>query len=191
MYCNKIFLGIICFAALTTAAIGQTNATMPVAPPQPEARPADVSTLDGIIAALYDVISGPPEKKRDFDRMRSLFSPGAQMMAISPKRNGVRRFRPFSVDFYIERSAPLFAKSGFFEHEIGRHTDQYANLYQVFSSYESRFKTDDAKPFERGINSLQLVFDGKRFWITSILWQGEDSSHTPIPKRYLGRSGVR
>jgi hypothetical protein len=41
----------------------------------PAANPADVNSMDAIIAAVYDVISGPAGKKRNWDRMRSFSCP--------------------------------------------------------------------------------------------------------------------
>ena len=60
-------------------------------PATPAANPADVASLDSIIAALYDVISGPAGKKRDWDRMRSLFAPGARMIPTGPRPTGFGR----------------------------------------------------------------------------------------------------
>jgi hypothetical protein len=54
----------------------------------------------------------------------------------------------------------------------------------VFSTYEARQKADDPKPFMRGINSIQLFNDGKRWWVVSILWQSE-SPDNPLPEKYL------
>ena len=137
-------------------------------------RPEDVATLDSIIKALYDVISGPIGQKRDWDRMRSLFAPDARMGAAVPAKNGQVRYVGFDVEKYISMDDKYMTEKGFFEKERKRHVDTFGNITQVFSSYESRWKPEDPKPFERGINSLQLVNDGKRWWITAILWQGED-----------------
>ena len=87
-------------------------------------------------------------------------------------------------DQYIQTSGKWLLENGFFEKEIGRKTDQFGNMAQVFSTYES-FKTkSDTKPFMRGINSIQLLNDGKRWWIINIFWQGE-TPNQPIPKKYI------
>ena len=46
--------------------------------------------------------------------------------------------------------------NGFFEHEISRTVETFGSISQVFSTYESRRRADDEKPFARGINSIQL-----------------------------------
>lgn len=78
----------------------------------------------------------------------------------------------------------MLEKDGFFEKEISRKTDQYGSVVQIFSTYESRRTIKDEKPFMRGINSIQLWFDGKRWWILTIFWQGETPDN-PIPDKYL------
>ena len=153
-------------------------------PATPVANPADVASIDAIIAAVYDVISGPAGKKRDWDRMRSLFIPGARLIPTGPRQTGGYGSRVLSVDDYIERSSGFFEKEGFYEREAARVTEQFGQIAHAFSTYESRHAPDDAKPFQRGINSIQLMNDGKRWWVVTIFWQGEDEK-TPLPEKYL------
>ena len=188
-------LAVIIGAALATATSAQeTKQTIPAPAPQatptpatsttPPARPADVSSIDAIVAALYDVISGPAGQKRDWDRMRSLFVPGARMIPTGRRQTGEVVSRVRTVEEYITGSSPYLEKEGFFEREIARRTETFGNIAHVFSTYESKHKAEDAKPFARGINSIQLMNDGKRWWIVSIFWQGEDDK-TPLPEKYL------
>jgi len=150
-----------------------------------EANPADVSSIDAIMRAVYDVISGDAGQKRDWDRFRTLFHKDARMIPSGKNKDtsiiGARAFTP---EEYITRSAPFMEKEGFFEREMARRVDAYGNIAQVFSTYQSFHKADDKKPFARGINSFQLLNDGKRWWVITIYWQGE-TAETPIPKKYL------
>ena len=160
----------------------------------PLPRPSDVSSVDGIIAAVYDVISGPAGQRRDWDRMRSLFVPGARLMPTSPVRPpGTRPDAPltgsesyatnvFDLDGYITRASKFFDESGFFERETARRAEVYGHIAHVWSTYESRHQREDPEPFARGINSIQLMNDGRRWWVVSILW---DAATPPIPKKYL------
>ena len=145
----------------------------------------DVSSPEAIVAAVYDVISGPAGQKRNWDRMRTLFVPDARMIPTGKRPTGESTRRVLTVEEYITNSGPFLEKDGFFESEIGRRTEQFGNIVHVFSTYESRRATTDEKPFMRGINSFQLWFDGKRWWVITILWQGE-SKDTPIPEKYIG-----
>jgi hypothetical protein len=156
----------------------------PQAAEAPAAKPADVASVDSIIAALYDVISGPAGKKRDWDRMRSLFVPGARLIPTGPRKEGGYASRVLTVDEYITRASGFFEKEGFFEREAARHTDKFGQIAQVFSTYESRHKLEDPKPFQRGINSIQLMNDGKRWWVVTVFWLGEDKDN-PIPQEFL------
>jgi hypothetical protein len=144
------------------------------------ANPADVASLDAIMRAVYDVISGPAGQRRDWSRMRSLFTANARLMPLGP-----RGLRSGSVEDYIASSGPLLEGEGFFEREIHRVTEEYGDIAHVFSTYEAR-RTAGGPVFLRGINSFQLVRHGGRWWVVSIMWQAE-TPQTPIPARYLPR----
>ncbi len=150
----------------------------------PAARPGDVSSANAVIEAVYNVISGPKGQKRDWDRMRSLFVPGARLISARTGKDGATTAHVMSVEDYIRLGEPMLEKDGFFEREAHRTEDRYGNIAQVFSTYESRHEAD-AKPFQRGINSFQLLFDGHRWWVVTIYWQGE-RPELPIPKQYGG-----
>jgi hypothetical protein len=156
----------------------------PATPPPPEPNPADVSSIDAIINAVYEVHSAPAGAKRDWNRFRSLFVPGARLIPTGPQRSGEFGWRLASVDGYITHVGPSLEKDGFFEKEVARRTETWANMAQVFSVYESRRKADDPKPFMRGINSIQLLNDGKRWWIVTVMWQNEDEKNK-LPDAYL------
>ena len=148
------------------------------------ADPKDVSSPEAIVAAVYDVISGPAGQKRNWDRMRTLFVPDARMIPTGKRPTGELTRRSLTVEEYITNSGPFLEKDGFFEKEIGNKIEQFGNIVHVFSTYESRKTLTDEKPFMRGINSIQLWFDGKRWWVITILWQSE-SKETPIPEKYI------
>jgi hypothetical protein len=149
-----------------------------------QARAADVQSVDGIVAALYDVISGAAGKPRDWDRMRSLFAPEGRLMAAVARPDGSVALRTMSVEDYIGRNSKAFATMGFFEKEAARTSETFGQIVHVFSTYESRHAPNEAKPFQRGINSIQLYHDGKRWWIVNLLWRAEDE-RLPLPDRYL------
>ncbi len=170
---------------LLLATVGLLPAPLEAQEPEwPTADPEDVASIDAIIAALYDVISGPAGEARDWDRFRSLHIPEARL--IPTGRNETRGFVHFvwSVDEYIDQAGDFLEQSGFFETEIARETDRFGSIAQLFSTYESHRSEDDAEPFQRGINSIQLMYDGSRWWIVTIFWMGERDD-APIPERYL------
>jgi hypothetical protein len=153
------------------------------------AAPPDAASVDAIVAALYGSVSHGSDASPDFDRMRRIFLYVG--MLVPPKAAGAD-FRALDVDQFAERYEKSVAArkekgepaTGFFEREISRRTDCFGNICQVFSTYESRHSATDATPFQRGINSIQLLRDGNRWWIASVVWDVERADN-PIPAAYL------
>ena len=173
---RRLIIGIACLS-IGTSSTGQVIDSV-------MAMPADVNSPEKIVGTLYDVISGPSGERRNWVRMRSLFLPEAKLVATGIRPDGSTTRRIMSVEDYIRQAGPNLEKDGFFEKEIGRKIEQFGNIMHVFSTYESRRKLEELKPFMRGINSIQLWNDGKRWWIVNVLWQSE-SPQTPIPEKYI------
>ncbi len=168
----------------TTRTLSAQSSAPPTTPST--ARPQDVESVDAIIAALYDVISGPAGQKRDWDRFRNLFAPGARLIPTGRRPDGSRVIRHMTPDEYATTSGPQLERNGFFEREIGRRTEEFGNITHLFSAYDSKRTAADSVPFARGINSIQLFNDGKRWWVVTIFWDSERPDN-PIPARNLGR----
>jgi hypothetical protein len=185
--CASLVSAALILATMTVSGGGKCEAqTTPTAVAR-EANPADVSSLNSIISALYDVISGPAGKKRDWDRFRSLFAPGARLIPAVTRQGKVEAL-VIDPDGYITRSAPFLEKEGFYEHEIARRTETFGHITHIFSTYESKHTAEDKTPFARGINSIQLLNDGKRWWIVTVYWDGERPDN-PLPDKYLKTEG--
>lgn len=159
-----------------------TAATQTETAKPPEAKVEDVKNIGSIIAALYDVISGPPGA-RNWSRFHSLFIPGARLIAIRKLPDGTVRYRVITPDEYEQNSGAYFLKNGFFERGIHNTIEEFGQEAHIFSAYESRHEIN-AKPFARGINSIQLLNDGKRWWVVTIMWD-EERPDSPIPEKYL------
>jgi len=181
MICRRFLTALLLLAS--AAAPAQTSRRREAPPP------ADAASVESIVAALYASVSHAADASPDFDRMRGIFLyVGGLVPPIKPGED----FKVTDVDTFESRFAKAAAArkekgtaaSGFFEREIARRTDCFGNVCQVFSTYESRHALSDEKPFERGINSIQLVRDGKRWWIASVAWAAERAEN-PIPVPYL------
>ncbi|WP_323755841.1 hypothetical protein [Roseivirga sp.] len=145
----------------------------------------DVASPDAIIAALYDVISGPAGEKRNWDRMKSLFIPEGRLMPSGKNaQTGEVGYRVWTVQEYVEQAGTGLEANGFYEIEIARKSEEYGTIMHIFSTYESRTKADDEKPFARGINSIQLLHGKDRWFIVSVFWMGESPVY-PLPEKYL------
>jgi hypothetical protein len=189
----RIASAVLALFVSSTLALGQATPQPPSAPQPaaptaasqtPAANPDDVKSLDAIMHAVYDVISGPAGQKRNWERFRSLFADGARLIPVSRKQDGSGyASRVLSVEDYASRGQGFFDKEGFYESEVARRVEQWGHIAQVFSTYESRHEAGGA-PFQRGINSFQLYNDGQRWWVVTIFWEGE-TKDTPIPAEFL------
>lgn len=135
------------------------------------ARPEDVKSIDAVVKALYEVISGPAGE-RDWERFESLFKLNAQMASLSPAKSGPVVYKQMSPQEYKEKNAPYFSQNGFWEEELGRQENRFGELATIISAYQFRLE-EDAAPAQRGVNSLQLVYDQGRWWIASLIWNTE------------------
>lgn len=165
--------------ALTPFAVPAVGAQVPAA------RPADVASIDAILTALYDVISGPAGQARDWARFHSLFAEGARLIPTAIRPDGSRVMQVWTPQEYVERAGVNLERNGFFEKEIGRATEEFGQIAHVFSAYDSKRTLSDATPFARGINSIQLRHDGTRWYVVTIFWDSERGDN-PIPSKYLG-----
>ncbi len=143
---------------------------------------ADVSSAESIVHALYEVISGPAEAKRDWARFRNLFVPESKLIPTGKNKEGNFTLRFITPEEYIT----LFSnniKTGFYEKELHRETEAYGTIAHVFSTYETK---EDIKGSvtNRGINSIQLYKDKDRYYIVNVFWCAE-SMGFPIPANYL------
>ena len=143
-----------------------------------------VKTLDSTLENLYGVISGEKGEARDWDLFRYLFKPDAKLIPSGKSPDGKIGIRYMTPDDYIKSSGKWLFENGFFEKEISRKTDTFGNITQVFSTYESFYSESDQAPFMRGINSIQLLNDGERWWVINIYWT-QETEETPLPEIYL------
>jgi hypothetical protein len=156
--------------------------------PTLEIKPEDVATLDGIVKAFYEVISGAAGQTRQWGRDQTLYSPGVRFVGMSV-RDGHPRAEIMSHTQYVNGSNEFFVKEGFSEREIGRVTRRFGNMAHVFSTYEWE-TTAGQKARGRGVNSLELFNDGARWWISAVTWD-EERPNNPIPKEFLSIKKIR
>lgn len=138
---------------------------------------SDVSSIDGIINAYYEVISGPAGHNYDAERDRSLHGPQAIITRISP--DGALQRHDFATE-----QAPFMEPypTGFYESEIGRIVEEYGSLAHVWTTFEIR-NAPDGDVVSRGVNSISLYYAEDRWWIAS--WATEAESDEPLPDKYL------
>lgn len=143
-----------------------------------------VQTLDSTIETLYGVISGKKGQERDWELFKFLFHPDAKLIPTGKNQAGEIGATFMTPDGYITRAGKMLVETGFFEKEIHRSVDTFGTITQIFSTYNSYNNDSMDQPFARGINSIQLLNDGKRWWIINIYWM-QESPENPIPEKYL------
>ena len=168
-----IILGILCCFGLNLNAQDSKKAYLD-----------NVKTLDSTLETLYAVISGEKDEARDWDLFRFLFHPDAKLIPSGKNREGIIGARFMTPNDYVTGNGQYLIDNGFYEVELKREVDTFGNITQVFSTYESYRSKKDKDPFMRGINSIQLLNDGNRWWIINIYWV-QESEENPIPKQYL------
>ena len=146
------------------------------------ANPADVSTIDGMIKAWYDVISGPAGKPREWARDRTLYIKDLRFVDVGFDKEGKPKPRIVDHQGYVDASDGM-SERGFFEKEIYRVSQRFGPIAHVWSTYETR-QTENGPIIARGINSIELFWDGQRWWIANAIWTDETKDN-PIPKEYL------
>lgn len=159
------------FATVGTAQAQEASWPVPV--------PEDVQTLDGIMRAYYEVVSGAEGDPSDWDRDKSLHIPEALVVITGGTADSLT-IRPVTITEWHENSGPV-RRSSFYEYEISREVRQHGSTVHVWSTYEWKSSLDG--PIGgRGINSIEMVWDGSRYWITSWSFDGRG---TPVPLEYM------
>lgn len=157
-------VGIILTIALAACA-SSSGGQAPSPDPQPG---SDEFQIESTVLAVYNVISGPAGR-RDWDRFKDLFVPGARMI-VKHKEAVV-----LTTDEYIAKSTPYFKDNAFFERPVETKIERFRDIVQVYSRYESRHASSDEKPFTSGVNLFQLVRVGEDWKVLTILWQEESN----------------
>lgn len=140
----------------------------------------DVASIDAIIYAVYDVLSGPAGS-RDWDRLRFLMHPAARMMRGLPAGTIAAALPTpglavFTAEQFIEYAGDRLKFEDFYEYETGREVFQFNRLAHVVSAYASTHAMDQM-PFAEGINSIQLWHEDGRWWVLGILWDWADGEN--------------
>jgi len=176
-------VGTVALLALASCATGSTVSTpVETIPPRPE----DVASIDGMMKAFYEVVNVAPDAPRQWSRDRTLYAPWIRFVAIGSPLGGRPTIEVFTHQQLCDATEPLI-REGFSEREIFRTTKRYGNIAHVDSTYETLIGKGKSLR-SRGVNSIDLYFDGQRWWMVSVIWQTEDAEH-PIPPEYLPPAG--
>jgi hypothetical protein len=149
---KKIILTSICIFFSFNSVLGQTNE---------KKYTKDVKTVDAIINAYYDVVSGSSSEPWEFERDKYIHSENAVITRLDD--NGKAESHTLEAEYIPIGLSP---KEDFYEKELKRKVSKYGNIAQVWSAFEIRtdLKTESNI---RGLNSIQLHYENGRWWIDS------------------------
>ena len=175
---RRLFLFLALAAALAAPTLraqspeSRITAAVPACPP--------TATLDQLILAIDAAVSGPANQDRTC--FRALFLPDARLIPIRIAADGTATPRILTVEDWVN----AVAKRGntiLIEKQLNVKTETWAHLAHLWSTYQTKIG-DDPKGGDRGINSIQAVYDGKQWHIQQIVWQAETPTD-PVPAKYL------
>jgi len=139
----------------------------------------ETPAADSVVKAIDETLSGRAGEARNWSRFRSLMAPGARFVTESVAADGAVRREALGVEDLITSNENAFATQGFFEHRVITHDEVWAHLAVIVTAFEIRYASGEA-PFARGIKHFELTSDGKRWFVESIVWEGETTA-SPLP----------
>ena len=178
-----IFCGLLACGFCGGNAMEKQGEVKHVSVPKTEPRAEDVSTIEGIVKASYETISGGVGVARQWGRDRTLFASSVRYISIGKDKAGTVKASTADYQEYLDESDDFLVKQGFTEVELGRKIERFGNVATVLSSYEGKLAST-GKVVTRGVNIFSVYFDGKRWWIQTMLWD-EEGPGNPIPTELL------
>ncbi|MDH5198742.1 MAG: hypothetical protein OEY20_15980, partial [Gemmatimonadota bacterium] len=139
-------------------------------------------TLDGLLRAYYEVVSGPAGATPDRTRDEYLHHPDALIGVPVSDGAGGTRLETMSLAGFYDRSGGVRAEP-FYESEIHRVVERFGMIAHVWSTYAASDRPGGT-PRSRGINSIQLYHDGTRWWVMGWIYDRERPD-APLPREYL------
>lgn len=162
----------LCFILFTISAGAQ-----PLVAPDTTA----IYSADGIVKEATRLVCSAEGKSRNLEAFRRLFLPTAQFTVLYHNDVMPVPSETVSLDEFMELLKDPYYDDGYFEYQTGKVINEYNGIANVFQS----FRASDRDGLDaQGVNSYQLVYLEDRWWISNLLWTGNDNG-VPIPERYL------
>lgn len=134
----------------------------------------DVSSIDAIINAYYEVISGASSDPWQFERDKYIHSANAAITRFD--ENGKTETHTLEAEYVPMALAP---KGDFYEKELKRIVSKHGNMAQVWTAFEIRTDPNMTSKV-RGLNSIQLHFENGRWYIDSWTCEMESDKNSIV-----------
>ena len=141
-----------------------------------------LKNIEDIVKELYSAISFKQSSEINLDRFKKLFKPDTRLIYFS--KNSVEQLKLETFVIRLKEQIDKGNIKSFYEYELTKTIYEFGKIAHVFSTYEAKDSPESLKVLQRGINSIQMIFDDDRWWITSLMWFNEDSKYE-IPEKYL------
>lgn len=128
-----------------------------------------LESLDDLITAMYRSVSGP-KGGLDMEMERRIFTPDARLIRTGLDEDGKPWRKVMSLEDFEEDTRDFLASTDFYEYETARTVIDCRPFAYVLSEYEARTDLDSDELFLSGVNSIQCLFDGTRWWIHTMMW---------------------
>lgn len=139
----------------------------------------DVKTIDALIKASYEVVSGEKGAKRNWERDKYLHHPKTVYSYYDREEE---KQATMTLQEFHKVTDDMIFETAFYENEVNREVRVFGNIAHVWSTYETRLEKN-GKVERRGINSIQLIFEDNRWYIISWTFCGENDKNI-IPKTF-------
>lgn len=141
----------------------------------------DVKSIDAIIKASYEVVSGEKGEKRQWERDRFIHHPEA-IYSFTERKNENATQIVMSVSDFHQETDNMIMETAFYENEVNREVRIFGNIAHVWSTYETRLEKN-GPVMRRGINSIQLFYENERWYVISWIFDKE-LENNKIPKSF-------
>jgi hypothetical protein len=136
-------------------------------------RAVDDPAIVQALSKLYEVISFEEGAEPNWSGLQAVFHERARITRITPE--GSDYLEPASFLAMTRNMVELGAYTSFYEFELEREVRKFGNMAQVWSLYETRRNRSAEKPLGRGINSIQLIYEGDRWRVLGLLWDEQQA----------------
>jgi hypothetical protein len=148
---------------------------------QDESDGNQLSTAEGVVRELYDLVTFPAGEVPDWDQMRALFLPETVIvLRTSRTGNTVMGMDGFIGLWLRDIEGFGMDETGFSETIVRMHTTEFGDIAHIWVLYEAHIPGSERPP-QQGVDSIQLVRrDGQ--WLIASITNELPTPDRPIPE---------
>ncbi|MBX2828362.1 MAG: hypothetical protein KTR22_09370 [Flavobacteriaceae bacterium] len=141
----------------------------------------DFQDINAVVNETQRIISINKGQVIDTARFKKLFLPSAQFTVVG-KEKGEHVHETMNLKDFLVMLTDIYYSNGYFETGTGQITEEYEGIAHVMQSF---YGEDSEGEKGWGVNSYQLIYFQKRWWIANMLWTMSEQAGKDIPEKYL------